>query len=351
MPDPIPPSYRREYFADRKDEIRLVLEKVQDLLNGGRPHLPHTTFHGPRGSGKSWLLRHLADLLQKEPWHKVRVLYLDLTKAGSGPEAAVGEILKWALERLELSPIPEADLGQASAWLVDLVRGDESPLIALVDGLDETTPQFLECLESYYLAVLAKESNVLLVLGSRVPRSQGYTWRMMELRYRVQECLLKPFDGTCTREQLERLAEDFKEVDPSVAEAVCEIGGGNPLSNAVLGTQWENRARALQCCAEELLKGVGERLGEYFWALCPLDAFFEEQMPPLLAAYFDRDRGMWDLQSCRRILKDMVATRLVRWHSGEGYVMDPAVRAVLINTLRESRPQLWKKLRQAVTSP
>ena len=354
MPDSIPPSYREQYFVDRENEIGLVLGKVRALLNKERPNLPHTTFHGPRGSGKSWLLRHLAYLLQEEKvfQDKVRVLYLDLAQGGPGatgsnPRDAVSRILEWALECLGLSPIPPADLDQASVWLVDLVQEDGPPLIALVDGLDKTSPQFLECLESYYL-VLAKEPNVLLVLGSRVPRPQGYTWKKVEqLRYRMDECLLEPFDAARTRKQLERLAEDFEEVDPSVAEDVRRVGGGNPLSNAVLGAQWKNRANALQRCAEELLEGVGQDLRGYFSAICILDAFYEEHMPPLLAVYFGRERATWDLQSCRRILQDMLKTKLVRWRSGEGYLMDSAVRAVLMNNLRENRPRLWEQLEKA----
>lgn len=363
MADPLIPSYHKDYFVDREGEVSRVHEKVQRLLKGERPHLPHTLFYGPRGRGKSWLLRYLACYLQEkeEFQNRVRVLYLVLVrgesaagegpagtleleaaKANADPEAAVGQVLSKALEQLGLSPVPRVDLAQASAWLVERVR-EGKPLVVLVDGLDEASPSLLGCLESYYLAVLAKEPNVLLVLGSRVPRPQGYTWRMMELRYKVEEFQLESFDKKQTEEQLQKL-----QVDPSVADEVGEAGEGNPLSNAVLGKLWKkDKAEALQRCAEELLDGVDEELRGYFWALCPLPAVYEEQMPPLLAAYFGKDPSVWSFQSCRRILQDMVATRLTRWQAGEGYVMDPAVRSVLTRALQENDPPRWEKLKQA----
>ncbi len=352
MSDPIPPSYREEYFVDREGAIELMRAKVRDLLDNGQTHLPHTVFYGPRGSGKSWLLRYLRDRLKKEFRSKIEVLYLDLAQYGqdeveTDPETSVGEILRWALRRLGFSSGPGgADLGQTSAWLVDWVRESGTPLVAFVDGLDEPSSRFMKCLESYYLAVLAKEPNVLLVLGGRGPRHPQYPWKMIELRYKVEEYPLELFDAACTKEQLQRLAEEFG-VDPSVAEDVQEAGGGNPLSNVVLGALWEDRAGALQRCAEELLRGVPGYLGRYFRALCILPAVYEEQMPPLLTAYCGPDSPALDLQSCRRILKDMVATRLVRWQSGRGHVMDPAVRSVLTNALQENEPDKWEELTKA----
>ena len=366
MPNLTPP-YNKRSFVDREKEIRLALGKVRSLLNGDRPHLPHTIFYGPRGSGKSWLLRHLASLLQEEEEFRGRIQVLHLVlmrngtaspggapgwkleisvgKAGSDPEETVSEILKWALDRLGFSPVPSSDLAQLGTWLVSLVREGLLFVVALVDGLDEALPELLEPLESHYLAVLAKEPNAFLILGSRVPRPQGYTWKMPELRYRIEECELEPFDRHWTEEQLQQLG-----VDPSIAEEVKKTSGGNPLSNAVLGSQWENKASALQLCAEALLEGVDKALRDYFWALCPLSAFFEEQMPPLLVAYLGGEASAWSIQSCRRILRDMVKTRLVRWHTGKGYVMDPAVRAVLEHALRENDPQRWEKLVQAAGS-
>jgi len=109
---------------------------------------------------------------------------------------------------------------------------------------------------------------------------------------------------------------------------------------------WQVQPAGLQECAEELLKSVAD-LRPYFQALCVLRAFDEDRMAPLLATWFSDDPAKWDYQRCRRIREDMVATRLVRWRGGQGYVMDEAVRTVLENALREAESERWRVLHQA----
>lgn len=176
---------------------------------------------------------------------------------------------------------------------------------------------------------------------------------MPELKLYSDEHDLSPFDEQWTREQLERLAKDFG-VLPAAAGEVRAAGAGFPLNNVVLarhleGTPpaWRDKGAALRECAERMLAGVAEELRDYFRALCVLRSFDEDRMPTLLAVWFDGTVTEWDYQRCRRIREDMVATRLVRWQGGEGFVMDEAVRDLLRNALREDQPARWVALHRA----
>ncbi len=367
----LPLAYHSAYFVDREEALAVVLEKVQALLRGEPVRNRTTTYYGPRGSGKSWLLRELHRRLRNsgEFRDKVVSLFIALGPALTGipegglhipaderaekwPLLAVGDLLESIIQKLRLGTPPSTSADTLMSLIIASFRRQGGPVVVLVDGIDEMPPEFLRELENHFLAPLSLEPYVLIVLGGRTRDPRRYIWKMPELKLYADEVWLEPFDEHWTREQLARLAS--LGFSPAAAPEVWKEGNGYPLSNAVLAEylegdppRWRDKAKALQECADLLLEHVDPALREYFRALCVLRSFDELRMTPLLAVWFGRPVEHWNYQCCRRIREDMMATRLVRWDGTRGFVMDEAVRAVLENALRESQPEKWRALHRA----
>ncbi len=340
-----PPPYHSDCFVNRDAEIRLVQRKIERRLEKISPTPPHTAFHGPRGSGKSWLLHRLRDVLPKTFGSRILVLFFSPDPAD--PDLA-GNTLKEALRQLTL-PLPRwATMYDLACWLVQQCEERHpAPIVIIVDELDKVPVAPLQDLERYFLIPLSRVENVFLVLGSRVPRPRGRL-NDVEFKRRVENVELPPFDEQITREQIERLGEN-----PALAPDILRAGGGYPLTNALLAYGWATDPnQALQQCADALLEGVEEYLRPYFWALCFLDSINEDRMGPVLAAWFNGSPDDWDRQRCRRILSDMVRTRLVQWQkwTSSGFGMDPAVRQVLRSAIQRNEPARWDRLIQVIAS-
>jgi hypothetical protein len=368
--------YDKPYFVDREKCLKQVLDKVRDLLAERQVQRRTTAFYGPRGAGKSWLIHELRQrLLQdKEFQGRINLLYLTFdeqelrweeticscispAEAEAAPRKTTERILIWACECLSPECDPGDSLDEVSEQLVNICKAENTPLVVFIDGIDEVPPEFLRDFEAYFLAPLIQIPCVLAILGGRTrdPRPKGgYTWKMPELKLYSDEFDLEPFDEEWTREQLARLEQSGLEFTAEAAQEAVKAGGGYPLNNVVLAQnirgkppQWQNRAAALQKCAEGALEDIEPGLRDYFWAMCVLRAFDEDRMPPLLAVWFQKSPDVWDYQHCRRIRRDMVTSRLVRWQAPKGFVMDQGVRQVLENTLQENQRSKWRMLHSA----
>jgi len=332
------PAYAPGLFVNRDEEIERVLRKVERLLENLAPIPPHTAFHGPRGSGKSWLLHRLRDVLTQQFGNRITLLFFSLDPSDPAPAEPV---LREACHELGLPTPPAATLDDLNCWLVDLCQKHPRPIVIIVDELDKVEPEPLKTLENYFILPLCRIPRLLLVLGSRVPRPRGRLGDV-ELKRRTENVELSPFDEARTREQIAALG-----YDANLAPYILAIGGGYPMSNAILAAGWTtDPGKALQDCAGALLDGVDGYLRPYFWALCPLDSIDVDRMAPLLAEYFGDPLENWDRQRCHRILMDMVSTRLVQWGrwTSSGYGMDPAVRQVLRSAMQRNQPVLWGNL-------
>jgi hypothetical protein len=367
----LPLVYNDPYFVDREEALAVVLDKARALLRGEPVRNRTTTYYGPRGSGKSWLLRELHHRLQNsaEFQNQVTSLFIALGPATAGvpsdgryvpadakaeeqPSEAISELLENAVAKLGLGTPPSPSVDRLGSLIVEGCRRQGCPIVVLVDGVDEMPPEFLRELENHFLAPLSLEPYILIVLGGRIRDPRKYAWKMPELRLYADEVWLEPFAEDDTREQLARLSS--LGLSPKAAPEVQKAGNGYPLSNVVLATylegdppQWRDKGAALRECADLLLENVTPPLRDYFRALCVLRSFDEMRMPPLLAVWFRRPLEHWDYQCCRRIREDMVATRLARWGESQGFVMDEAVRVMLENDLRENEPQRWRALHRA----
>ncbi len=325
--------YTPSLFVNREPEVQLVEEKIKRLLEGLTVFPPHTAFHGPRGSGKSWLLNYLRELLLERFDNRIALIFSPLDPRDPH---LIENVLRSACSTLGVSLPAGASLDEISRWLTSRCREAGHPVVIIIDELDKVLSEMVREIELYYISPLFRLPNVLLILGSRVPGPGGRLGDV-EFKRRVENRDLSPFDQTQTKDQLRRLG-----CDPNHAPAILKAGGGYPISNAILSQRWDtDPGQALGECAQALLEGVPEDLKQYFWALCVPDTIDIEYMPCLLAAYFHNDHSHWDNQRCRRILMDMVRTHLVRWGKWtRGYGMDPAVRQVLRSALQRNNPDL-----------
>lgn len=357
-------AYDAEKFVDRKELIDRVEQKVLALKRGEPVSKRTVVFLGVRGSGKTWLIQKLVERLRAlDPPIVLCFALSDYT--GDTSEEGVSKILRSASAQIAQARGATSDArgtpvdsGTLSRWLVEEAKQlpQNRPLVVLVDGIDEGSSEFLEVLETYFLAPLAREPRTLVVLAGRTrdPRPErGYTWRSPELRFHSEDYDLVPFDEKWTTEQLQKQRPHAV----MAMSKIIEAGGGHPLSNFVLGgavggqpPDWTpDKAAALKQCAEVLLETVAdEKTRSYFWALCVLRAIDEYRMADLLAVYFDRDVSSWGLLDRRRIRDEMLRPRLLKWAQDKGgYVMDDAVRIALENALREGQRELWAELHRA----
>ena len=84
-------------------------------------------------------------------------------------------------------------------------------------------------------------------------------------------------------------------------------------------------------------------------ALCVLNSFSEDQMPALLASYFDdpvwRDMPFKEMRGVR---DGLLHARLANWdESLGGWVIDAAVRKIVEEYLKLSQPEKWRALHHA----
>ncbi len=333
--------YDPSLFVNREPEVQRVEKKIACLLERLPVSLPHTAFHGPRGSGKTWLLNYLRDRLAERFGNQITLLFSPLDPRDPHPAKSV---LKSACSTLGVLLPAEVPLYEISLWLTNCCHEVGHPVVIIVDELDKVPLDILKEIELYYISPLFRHPNVLLILGSRIPAPGGRLGDV-EFKLRVESRDLPPFDQTQTGEQLRRLG-----CNPALAPAILEAGGGYPISNAILAQQWAtDPGRALEECAQALLEGVPKDLQQYFRVLCVPDTIEIERMPRLLAVYFSRDPSYWDTQLCRRILTDMVRTHLVRWEkwTPSRYGMDPAVRQVLLSALQRTTPPCGRNSRLA----
>ena len=89
------PDYHSELFVNRSSELALIKKKVAALRQGERVHRRTICFWGYKGSGRTWLLRHIAHELGKE--HDVEAAYVDLATVANRP---VGEATQAVLVQL-----------------------------------------------------------------------------------------------------------------------------------------------------------------------------------------------------------------------------------------------------------
>ncbi|RMF27664.1 MAG: ATP-binding protein [Chloroflexi bacterium] len=342
------PDYHPARFVNREPEINLVVGRAQEI--GGNQVVRRRTiiFAGERGSGKTWLLRHLAEVtllppglptgkqLKRAGAHAVYFSLLDGHQIADLIRALGKQIAQWqggAPLVPQQGNIPLDDLSRLLQQDVErLVH--QTPLVLLVDHVYEADEALLTELERRLLAPLATLPRVLLVLAGR---GKPYPWVAPELRLYVEERTLAPFDVETTKAQLERQAPDKADQAPQIQRR----SWGYPLANYLLATKDD-----LAVVIEAILDHVKSEARTYLEALCLLRFFTEDQIPVMLAAYHDNDQyRRWGYKKAREVRDRLLDTALTHWDSERGgYVVDEAVRPLLGQHLRERDPRCWQRL-------
>lgn len=308
------PQYTNEAFINRDIEIALVEEKAKALIQ--RLPLDERTmiFLGQRGTGKSWLIRHLQTRLNM--LSAIISLVIDLEDyRGSNPEEAVKNILYHLNDLLfKQSTLLTEELPELSREFMRHLRVTliEQPIALLIDTVFESDWQLLATLERYLLGPLAAESRVMIVMAGR---GQAYPWKTPELRLRAKFHNLEPFTPEQTKAQLTR--QNPKSVDHYFE--IHKHSGGNPLASFMLADRPESPDMGLDQAIDEMLKVIPpsedrQQLRQNLEAISVLNAFDEEQIPPMLAAYYNDKRYQeWKPAQARQIRENIVRWSFAQW--------------------------------------
>jgi hypothetical protein len=329
------PEYSAAIFVPRAESAP-VLQKVHDLVGGKSVPKRTIAFSGERGTGKTWLLRHLVEEIQKIS--DVRVYFLDL-KPDSTIEGIIKDFRNGVLGL-------ETALGKTPAEMSRQVMQElrallyKQVLVILVDQAYESDWKLLSELEEYLLGPLAVEPRVLIVMAGR---GRAYPWKTPELRLYAEFRKLGPFPELAqTAEQLK------KQVSPEAAaraEEIHKLSGGNPFANFYLG-----KGQSIDSVISYILDVIPaenrHKAREYLEALCVLQVFDEERIPTMLAAYYGNSSYLgWSYAPAREVRDLLVKAAFARWNEDQGgYMLDSQTRRLVENYLRTKQLEKWRVL-------
>lgn len=349
--DPLP-SYKPDLFVNREDMIALVIQKAIELAGGKSVRNRIDFFRGPQGSGKTWLLRQLAETILPA-LYGVRPVYINLEVLQAiPPEEALKEIMveiiqtcfgaeseemDWLIASAEF--LPEAQWKQ---FLTERLPRKNIILILCLDHVSETATERLQYLEKALLVPFALRSDTYLIMTGR---GAYYNWESTEFRLNIDYHDLKPFTLPHTREQLEKVGFDSSLGN---AEKILADSTGYPGLNYLLAQSGEPQeivAQAVENNLSRLSPGNRERLE----ALSIPRTFTDELLPRLLAVYYtDPAISNWPHGQINDALNKLIQDGLVRWEDPpqelSGYAVDLALRPLLEKNLKHKNREMWRKL-------
>lgn len=387
--------FQHPYFVNRDDELDETIRLIVPLIKDG--HFPEhhriraIRFWGPIGAGKSWLLRYIQWLATQDSASRASSLSgvaqglskqlrkclvlrvcliqdLDAYDRGSPqtycrssspgappkPEAEVGEILRWLIERViqargaEVAWDPQGDNQSLLERLKREIETTNKPLVLLMDGADEQPSALIERLEAYLLQPLLAHGRTAFVLAMRVPPITHYVWSY-EVREGSRDVLLHRFSSDTTREQFER-ASNYVVIDLSdkdVVERIIELTGGYPGANMAVASSpaWTTGDRnelkkVLQQVTDVLLTGVDKLTREILRRLCCLRRID----PSMARILLNKPDGLDPV-------RPLVRTRLIFWSRDVGaYEMDGVLRRILEILLYLEDRDTWRKLHETAAT-
>lgn len=337
------PDYEPRKFVDRNEEVKLV----QDSLPGVEQRIRTIVFTGERGTGKSWLLKHLQRELPR--LGEMRVFMLDLLDYAKwkGPSLAVIDMLHHIASSIRKGTSPAgANLPEVSRALFQLLHPTmaQQAVVLLVDHVYETDWKLLEVLEDYLLGPLAIEPRALIVMAGR---GRAHPWKTIALR-RSRTVSLQPFPEQITREQLKR---QHKEALPR-ARQIYTLSSGNPLANYLLAVH-PDPAQSLRQAIDEMLETIPKEtrphIRKYLEALCVLRSFREDHIPTMLAAYYQNEGYReWSHAQARQVHDELMKSAFARWDTDrDACVIDEPTRNLLEQYLFFSSRETWRRLHEA----
>ncbi|MCX7840440.1 MAG: hypothetical protein N2559_13455, partial [Anaerolineae bacterium] len=285
--------------------------------------------------GKTWLLKHLAEEIPKIG--KVSVYLLDIK-----PDTTVNKVIEDFRQRLlELKNGLAKTPAEMSRQVMQELRAllYKQFLVILVDQAYESDWKLLGEIEEYFLGPLAIEPRVFVVMAGR---GRAYPWKTPELRLYADFKKLGPFtDENQTVEQLDKQAPEGK----GRAKEIHQLSGGNPLANYYLA-----KGASIDTVINYILEVISPesriKAREYLEALCVLQAFDEERIPAMLAAYYDDSTYLrWRYAQTRPVRDLLVKAAFARWNEDAGgFILDSQTQRLVENYLKTEQPDKWKRL-------
>lgn len=259
------PAYDPDLYVAPKDTHQWLLGRVKAWKAGhsrtrGVSSGQVLVLAGERGSGKSWLLQHVADRdrrLVPPP------IYLDLQ------------------QRTDVA-LPE-DYARVENERIRKRRGS-APGVILLDHVPPQLDDHLRALEEMVLRPQLANCGALIVMALTHP--SHVCWRTAVLRS-GDRWLLTPFAGSQTQEQVRRLEKAGLLRRGVKAATVQRHGGGSPLLNYLLCTH--DRLDAFELLLRYWLARVPEPEREsiqgYLEAVCALDVLEHAAIRRALVIY------------------------------------------------------------------
>ncbi|MGQ9561855.1 MAG: hypothetical protein ACUVWA_15300, partial [Candidatus Oleimicrobiaceae bacterium] len=167
-----PPDYSPDLFVNREEAIKLVVDKARSISGGAPVRKRVIVFEGYRGSGKSWLLQHLAREILPALGSTLAV-YVDLrAHQNKTSNAAVIDVIEQIFGSLSVNPSspkkPQPPLNVAADWLIKEVHAhSDKVLVLLLDFVYEARQEILELLEKHVLGPLVVIPHVVIVMAGR----------------------------------------------------------------------------------------------------------------------------------------------------------------------------------------
>ncbi len=369
-------GYRREGFVGRQDELRAVNQRVKQGKKGEDIDYPVLNYWGIEGSGKSWLMHHLADRyrgpghLDPEECKHTFTALLDLgsidpfkwttSNLVSILKPAVKDILDQVKGQVEdeeratggalLAQINAATDDQAKpdslvrsfvTWIISMT--DQFVSVILLDTIEQATPEALSKIELHLLEPLASTDKAVLVTAGR---REVARWRRFAVRRRQDEPIrLSPFNEQDTIRQLNKqgfvcpgdlvypYSFGLPYASQILASAISKLSDGHRVDKEFLEKNKRRFGKRLKMLADHLLEAV-PKVQSPLRALSVLRIIFRGALPYLLP----------DETDYRSLLDDLESTRMIWWAPDRGaYLMDPSLRQILNLSLQFEHHNIFKQ--------
>lgn len=352
------PTCDPDKFVNREKELAYIKDKITRLARG-HPFAPHERvvhFVGPSGIGKSCLLEKCYETFNLEP--KCVPLLIQLETLGRTDKEFVDDFLIVVYKEFcgyKRIPVQKQD-GKTRKQFVSYlhriinVHGKDEIIVLLLDEINVPQRKELQAIEENLLEELlhSNEHVVLITAGRLHPMLNDFALRPSS----ANTFPLSAFDEKTTGEQLEKLRSGLA----PIAGKVLELGGGVPGNNAklaehVIGVppQMPNELQAVQALLTDVIEEVEERFRSIIEAICVLQAFFPEDVAPLVKSHPALGE-QWDEASIKDVFPELKQIKigpggLINWdREKRSWVMDEPTRALFERELRMRNPELWRKL-------
>ncbi len=334
------PDYDAKKFVGREDEIKRVYVIFMELLQGYKPKERVITFIGEVGTGKTWLINHIATLIKQ---NNAQAILIDLIKyKNDSPEDAIIKILQEFYTKLtDGKTIKGNNIVEVSRFVMESAQGHARTGVIglLLDHVYESNWDLLTYVDQYILSPFAATPYTLIVMAGR---GRPYPWKTPEVPF--QNFLeLKPFNEKLTQKQVKKQVTTL-EIE---RKKVFLYSGGIPMQNYLVAKF--GFPKGLELSLDFIFQPVDQEdrsvVQKYLQALCVLQSFDEQKIAWMWKYYSGLDLS--HIQA-RDIREKIVRYGFAKWNTKHNaYVLDASVYLTVNNLLYHTDSQLWNKLQSA----